>query len=478
MSGRCRWSLLGTALLVAGCCGSYQRDIGDLKLPEVTKELDRTHEAIVSRHEGKLYAGAALVDITTDYGRNSQVYLGGFDAGRMNQGVRDPVYAHALFLDDGREPLVIVTLDVIGMMNNDICEIRALASDRHRDRIIIASTHDHVGPDTVGYWGPAVFGVLPMCPGTVPEYMATIKGLIGQAIDQAAANAKPAKLRFGTSMADPGLSLNIHAQIRKQKDDLVRVMAVDDAADGKPIAVLANWGCHAESLWSDVQMSADWPGVFYRRWQAEVGGVPVFIEGALGGLVSVNPGDDKMAAEKDIDGVFDHRMTMEDKLALRERMGNGLTDAVLAANRAAAEAYGPDGVTMTVASQSFDIEEDNWVFQYMGNRGIIKRKVLVKNGHYFLSTDIIAARLRAGDRVLADLTTVPGEPAPTVVEDLDATSSAPIKFNVALGNDEVGYMVREADWESDAYEYERTMSLGKPTATVVVGVVKTLRGKL
>jgi hypothetical protein len=65
-----------------------------------------------------------------------------------------------------------------------------------------------------------------------------------------------------------------------------------------------------------------------------------------------------------------------------------------------------------------------------------------------------------------------------VVVDLDATSPAAFKFTIALGNDETGYMVREADWNHPAYEYERTMSLGPATATTVVDVVRSLRGAL
>jgi hypothetical protein len=470
---------------VSACCGPLQKDLSDLKLPDVRKDLDRVHAEIAARHDGKLYAGAAMVDITTEWGRRNELYLGGFDAGRMNVAVRDPVYAHALYLDDGREVLVIVTLDVIGLMNDDVNDIRAIASDLHRDRIVVASVHDHVGPDTVGYWGPAAFGVLPLCPGTVPGYMATMKRLVGQAIDQAAASARPARLRFGTAMADPTLSINMHPEIWKhpgvlepQKDDLVRALFAEDASDGKPIATLANWGCHAEAMWNDDQLSADWPGVFYKRWAAEVGGVPLFAEGALGGLVDIDPGPEKMASAPAIMDVFLAHMSTDERLALRDRMGNGFFDAVLAAHRGATETVGPEGVTLSVARRVFKLEQDNWIFEYMGKRKIIRRSWEHKGGKTFLFTDILAARLRAGGRVVADLATVPGEPAPTVVVDLDATSPAAFKFTIALGNDETGYMVREADWNHPAYEYERTMSLGPATATTVVDVVRSLRGAL
>jgi hypothetical protein len=469
-----RWLCLGAAFAFAACCGPLRADRSKLKLPPLHKALDAAHDAIAAKGEGRLYAGAAMVDITTEYAHAGKVYLGGFDMGRKAKDVRDPVFAHVLYLDDGKTPLVLVTLDVIGFMNDDVNEVRALASDRHRERIVVASVHDHVGPDTVGYWGPAMFGVIPLCPGCVPEYMETMKALVASAIDEAAASARPARLRLGTAMADPTLSLNIHPQIRQQKDDLVRVVAVEEP-DGKPIAVLANWGCHAEALWNDDRMSADWPGVFYRRWLKEVGGVPLFVEGALGGLVTIHPGEEKMkAGGGDIDKVYDHHMPMADRLAVMERVGNGLFDAVQAALKDAPP-VGPEGVVIAAAYRPFRVEVDNWVFEYMGTRKLIKRRIEYRAKRKYMTSDVVAARVRAGGRVVLDVTSFPGEPAPTVVADLDAMSDAPVKVNLALGNDEIGYVVREADWNNPEYAYERSMSLGRPTSITLLDVIRGLR---
>jgi hypothetical protein len=73
---------------------------------------------------------------------------------------------------------------------------------------------------------------------------------------------------------------------------------------------------------------------------------------------------------------------------------------------------------------------------------------------------------------------VPGEPAPPLVPEMDALAQAPVVFTVALGNDEVGYMVREEDWDSPNYEYERTMSLGQTTGTTVLRTLRALRDRL
>lgn len=476
-------TLVATAILalaVCACAGSMQvdpRKLAMLDLPTPTKAMDRMHDEIAARADGKLYAGAAMVDITTSLPRTEGIYLGGFDMGRKNKGVRDPVFAHALYLDDGKTPFVLVSLDTIGYLNDDSKATRARITDRFADRVVIASIHNHVGPDTVGYWGPALGGFLPIASGRVPEYMEALQYLIASAVDQAAVAAKPARLRIAQGPVDGSLSLNIHAQIRNQKDDTVRVLAVE-GEDGAAIATVANWGCHVEALWNDKQLSADWAGVFYQRMLKDGGGVPLFVAGALGGLVTINPGDAKMATEPEIMEVFLKHMSEAERLELAKKVGNGLADAVQAAVKAGGTPVGPAGVTLHAANRMFRVPQDNWVFEYMGNRGLIQRKTQTIGGKSMLLTEMTVLQIRQGTQVLADLTSIPGEPAPPLVAEFDATSDAPVKFTVALGNDEMGYMVREQDWELPQYEYERTMSLGKPTGTMMLKMMKELRDSL
>lgn len=464
---------LAATLAVAGCCGSMQVDRSKLDLPATAKAMDQVHARIAAQGAGRLHAGAAMVDITPE----GEILLGGFDMGRKSTGVRDPIHVHALYLDDGVRPFVLVSLNTIGYLRDDVLAVRALASDLHRDSIWIASIHNHVTPDTMGYWGPAVGGFLPICPGTCPNYMETLRHKIAQAIDQAALAARPARLRAASGPVDPTLSLNIHPEIRRQKDDVVRVLTFEDEA-GAPIALVANWGCHVEALWNDTQVSADWAGVFYERMMREWGGVPLFVEGALGGLVTIDPGDEKMALEDEIMDVYLKHMSMDERIAIMKRVGNGLADAVFAALKDAPAAQGPAGITLQQARVEFELHQDNWIFNYMGNRGLLKRDAYWRKGETYVRTEVGGLRVRADGRTVADLVSVPGEPAPTVVEDLDATSDAPVKITVALGNDENGYLVREADWDLPQYAYERTMSLGKKTATVVIDAVTQVRGML
>jgi hypothetical protein len=461
------------AIAGAGCCGSQWRDRPPSTIAPATKALDRVHDAIAKDGGGRLHAGAAVVDVTPAL----PVFLGGFDSGRLSAGVRDPVYARALYLDDGRTPFVLVTLDVIGYQNDDVRAVRELASDRWRDRILVASTHDHVGPDTLGLWGKALFGVVPMCTGRIPEYMDDLRRQVALAVDAAALAARPARLKAASTRVDPLLSENIHDELPGQKDDLLRVLVVE-GEDGKPIAGVANWGCHAEALWNDDHLSADWPGAFYRRWESEVGGIGIFVEGALGGLVAPNFRANRRGPlpepGRTLEDYWIENQSISERVALMETIGVAIADAAAAAARDA-PAHGPDDVTLTVATDRVRLEMDNWRFDYVDRKRLSPRSSKKSGGRTFVHTDVLALRVRAGGRVLADLASVPGEPAPPVVEDLDGTSDAPVKVNVALGNDEIGYILRESEFDRDVYDYERTVSLGPRTATRIVEAIRALR---
>lgn len=121
--------------------------------------------------EAGLLAGASRVKITPSY----SVYLAGLGNNRKSEGVHDDIYASALYLNDGKTSVVIVSLDLIGLFHDDVEDIRGNKND-----IIIACTHQHSGPDTLGLWGPDE-----TTSGVNPEYLAFVKGKVREAIDKA-----------------------------------------------------------------------------------------------------------------------------------------------------------------------------------------------------------------------------------------------------------------------------------------------------
>ena len=94
-----------------------------------------------------LKAGTAKVDITPPLG----TILSGAFFERRAIDVLDPLYARALFLDDGRTQVAIVSCDLISLKNRTVAHVRTLISDKlgiPGKNLLIHCTHTHFGPPT------------------------------------------------------------------------------------------------------------------------------------------------------------------------------------------------------------------------------------------------------------------------------------------------------------------------------------------
>lgn len=463
-------ALVALSAWMLSCCSNTCELLygGPQKPASKPTVLDKTHDRLKAAKQHRLFVGTAQVDITTKLARTKGIYLGGFDQGRRNTGVRSPIFAHCMYLDTGDNFVVFEEIDTIGMENPDILDAKALMTSKYADHIIINAAHDHIGPDTIGYWGPSM-GEIPVCSGRVEPYMRELKHLMAKCVEQAAENARPARLRFGTAQAAKDLSRNLHYAIINQKDDTVNVMQALDL-QGKSIGVMVNYGNHAESMWNSRQLGADWPGVMYNSLKDL--GIVVFVQGALGGLVTVNPGR-KLCGKRSLDDVFKTDMPVKRRIALRNKIGSGVAKAVRQALKSADTPVGPEGLSLKVVQKRFRLQNTNWVFEYMAKRGIIKRPVDLSGDNSF-ATDMILATVSQNNRVIAQFVSIPGEPAPTVFADLKAMMQGKWRFLIGLGEDEVGYMVRKADWHKPYYKYERTMSPGIETAPRIKAILKSL----
>jgi len=94
-------------------------------------------------------AGISEAVITPPIG----AYLGGF-ASRVNPciGIHDELKAKALAMELGRESAVIVSCDLLGLEYETVKAIREIVKAKTglaEDRILVAATHTHSGPDMV-----------------------------------------------------------------------------------------------------------------------------------------------------------------------------------------------------------------------------------------------------------------------------------------------------------------------------------------
>ncbi|MCS6918652.1 MAG: neutral/alkaline non-lysosomal ceramidase N-terminal domain-containing protein [Fimbriimonadales bacterium] len=221
-----------------------------------------------------LQAGAAASKITP----SKQVYLAGYSPNRPNTGgVHDDIWVRVLVLQVGQERIAIAVCDLLGLLRDDVQKIRQRVRAVPPNRVIVACTHVHSAPDTIGLWGPQ-----PTVSGRDNEYVNFVIDTVARTIDEAASRLQPATMGFAKTRVE-GIAYNY--RVKEILDTEAAVLQVRSKADNKPIATLTNFACHPEVLNND-QLTADFPNWFYRTIEAQGGGVAIFVNGALGGMVS------------------------------------------------------------------------------------------------------------------------------------------------------------------------------------------------
>ena len=232
------------------------------------------------------------------------IYLAGFGNDRQATDYNDRLWARGVVLDRGDSRVAIVSIDVVGYFKNEVDTIRALVSPSSEiDFVLVSSTHQHEGPDTLGLWGPDE-----LTTGIDYAYLDFVNAAVADCIDEASANLEKARIYYATGNS-AGLSLGIDpeddgfgvADGKVLKGDEALAPATEGrivdptiatmqltARKGSSLEVLAtlvNFGSHPESLGSNnTLITSDFPHYVRERIEAEYGGVAIWMAGDLGVL--------------------------------------------------------------------------------------------------------------------------------------------------------------------------------------------------
>ena len=231
-----------------------------------------------------LRAGAARIEITPPVGLD----LTGFLA-RENPsiGVRDPLYARALVLDDGDRQVAIVSCDLLGFERKwvmEICDRIERRTGIYAPQVMVACTHTHGGPATIR---------LVDCGEIDQTYVDGLLPRVADAVALAQENLEPATLAVGSVTSSTGVhNRRTPGDVIDPEVGLLRV----DSAAGKPLAVLVNYTCHPTSLnHVNRKVTADYPGLVCSRIEEETGAVALFLMGAIGDVGPVTRGEESLA---------------------------------------------------------------------------------------------------------------------------------------------------------------------------------------
>jgi hypothetical protein len=385
---------------------------------------------VASAPRGPLEAGASKVDITPD----DAVYMGGFGILRTSEGIHDAIWARALALRRGDLTMVILSADLVGLHHHHAEVVRdRLAARATRAAVLVHATHNHDGPDTLGMWG-----LPPFSSGIDDEYQERALAGLTQAAEEAIAALTPARGTWGQLQA-PALGISKNRRQPDLIDRTVSCVAFDRASDGAPIGALVHYACHPEGMGSKNRiLSADFPyGIYAEVERARPGSVAVFLNGPLGGMVSTDEADE----------------TFEEV----ERIGRAI--GRLALESLAPGTPLPDECELAAASRPVWMPIQNRRFHLGDAFGIFAGRPFDDG---YTRTEVQALRIGP-----ITLLTAPGEVLPKLGFQLQGLINARLGLVVSLGNDELGYLVHEEDWEDDRYAYERTVSPG-PLAPIVI----------
>jgi putative membrane-bound dehydrogenase-like protein len=230
-------------------------------------------------------AGVAVIDITPEF----PVRLAGFGSRRdESEGVTQRIHAKALAIDDGGEPMVLVTADLCGVpaaFSEELAKRLEPAGVR-RDRFNLTVTHSHTTPMVAGYLR-TLFGV-PIPPEHqqhIERYTAELLAKFETVAKAALADRKPARLSWGVGRV--GFAMNRRTKGGPVDYDLP-VLAVRDP-DGKLRAVYASYACHCVTL-SNNKVSGDWAGFAQESIEAEHPGAVALISIGCGADQNPNSG--------------------------------------------------------------------------------------------------------------------------------------------------------------------------------------------
>jgi hypothetical protein len=388
-------------------------------------------------------AGAASRNITPSLGERP-VFLAGFQGDRRATAVHSDLYARALAMRLGDRVAVLVACDLIGLHYDDIAEIRAALAPRDipPDSLIVACTHIHSGPDTLGLWGPDQASS-----GVAPAYLASVKRAVAEAALEALTFGCPVRMRAAMARMPAGYVANYRTP--GVVDDEIAVVQFE-RPNGEILATLLNLACHPEVLMGDSSLiSADYAGAACRAIEQAAGGVALHVSGALGGMLS------PAIEQRNADGVA--------------AMGQAYAEAALAALAQSELAEIP---RFEFRRATFSLPMTNLLFARAQEAGVLRRRGLAEGE---LTTTCAYV-----DLGLAQIITIPGELLPRLGFELKAALPGPVRVLAGIADDELGYIlpddefVAPADYLNPGAQYEESMSIGPNTGSLVMAAATEL----
>ena len=228
----------------------------------------------VQAAEPHLTVGFADADVTPDF--KNPVYMAGFGMGRQATGVHDPIMFRCIVLDDGKAKIALCSVDLVGLFLPEVERIRKQLPDFNY--VLVSSTHNHEGPDTLGLWGAS-----PFQSGVDPDYIDMLVKRAVATVQQADKDRVAVHCKIGKA-SDAELVHDSRKPIVKH-DELVALQFLD--AMDKTVGIVVQWNCHPETVGSkNQQLTGDFIPATVKHLNTKHNCPVVYLTGTVGGLLS------------------------------------------------------------------------------------------------------------------------------------------------------------------------------------------------
>jgi hypothetical protein len=439
----------------------------------------------------ELKIGIASLDVTPKLDPKKPVYIAGYGPNRKATGVLDPIMARAIVWDDGKQKMAWVSIDVVGLFHDFAVSVRKqLPQYSH---VLISSTHNHEGPDTLGLWGPA-----PVVSGVDPEYMTFLEKSCLDVIKAAEAKSIPVTSEIGSIHIPEWLTDNREPYVKH--DELVTLLFKDPKTK-RPAGVLIQWNCHPESLESkNTLLSSDYVVSTVKRLEKEYGCPAIYMTGTVGGLMTTF------------------------RLKIQDDQGRELKDGEIAktirygeiiAEKAIESLKKSEPIQLTpfaIHTQRILVPMENPLYQAIWGMGVMKRSAYRWTGNPLEKNPVEIKKVSGVSSLITEVgylklgslevACIPGEIYPELVIDqvqnpVDPGAdfpNAPVepsiygnlkskhRMLIGLANDEIGYIIPKRQWDEVApycygrkkNQYGEINSIGPDAAPIICGAFRDL----
>ena len=441
-------------------------------------------------------SGDRFVD-SNGNGEFDAIWLAGFHTSRPAQAVLDSLWARAMVLESGEVTLALCMIDMIGFGNDEVITTRKMIQESYPelDYVVITSTHVHSSPDLMGMWGASEYSR-----GVDPNYLKQVQEGIKKAVGLAFDSKKVARFKFAD---EPERLKDLVGDTRPPfvSDAGLKLMQVLDAETGKTLGTVMNWGNHPETLWSqNLQISSD----FADPWRnyveqgiavndsvtvAGLGGVAIFLNSAIGGLMTTHP-------EMSVRDPYTNQSFLNQSPEKMRTQGKALAKITLETLQDPSLVV-HSSLDLGIRAKTISLQMDNALFQLAAFVGIFDRG--------FVGWKQIRSEVSAWHLGPATFVHVPGELypeilyggiespkggdfqlAPVEVPALKEKIPGKYLFFSGMSNDMIGYIIPKSQWDvSPPYTYTYTdrpygeiNSLGPETAPKIHQEVLSLLDEL